>query len=352
MERISVKVVQLGKLQTDEVNNMLGVANLCQPTYYFDDVEDLKVDLSPYRLPNNSYDLDAATEQHVLPKYYDRPLIVLTSEPYGAPPRGSEEDGVYFSGALDTNVSIISTYLWENFEGERRLQLYLLFMIGTILISEYAGLHFHDETRGCLFDFCEKPINIYSSLKSDNFFCPTCYNYIERALRKGSINIDQLVSAMRIINRARGIELSCFISYSHKDEPFAKKLHSRMKKRKLKVWLAAEDLGDGKIHDQLERSIRLHDKLLLVLSNNSMSSEWVKTEIRWAMEVAIKENVNKLLPIRIVEMDSIKEWKLFDSDIGKDLAREIREYLIHDFSNWQDMKTFNRAFDRLMRFIR
>ena len=125
-----------------------------------------------------------------------------------------------------------------------------------------------------------------------------------------------------------------------------------MKKRKLKVWLAAEDLGDGKIHDQLERSIRLHDKLLLVLSNNSMSSEWVKTEIRWAMEVGIRENVNKLLPIRLVEMDPVKEWKLFDSDIGKDLAREIREYLIHDFSNWQDMKTFNQAFDRLMRYIR
>jgi len=70
------------------------------------------------------------------------------------------------------------------------------------------------------------------------------------------------------------------------------------------------------------------------------------------MEVGIRENVNKLLPIRLVEMDPVKEWKLFDSDIGKDLAREIREYLIHDFSNWQDMKTFNQAFDRLMRYIR
>ncbi|MHB9072702.1 MAG: TIR domain-containing protein [Desulfobaccales bacterium] len=351
MEPIRVKVVQLGKLQTDEVNNMLGVANLCQPTYYFDEVQDLKADLSPYRLPNKSYDLDTATEQHVLPKYYERPLIVLTSEPYGAPARGSEEEAFYLLGALETNVSIISTYLWKDFKSAWSLQLYLLFMIGTSLISEYAGLQFHDETRGCLFDFCEEPIDIYRSLKSDNFFCPTCNTYIERALREGRINLDQLVSAMRIINRARRIELSCFISYSHKDEAFAKKLYLRMKKRKLKVWLAAEDLGDGIIHDQLERSIRLHDKLLLVLSNNSMSSEWVKTEIRWAMDEAIKENVNKLLPIRLVEMDSVNEWKLFDSDIGKDLAREIRQYLIHDFSNWQDLKAFNRAFRRLIGYI-
>lgn len=352
MKTINTKVVQLGKLPTDEINNMLGVINLCQPTYYFDDVEDIKVDMSPYQLPNNSYDLDAATEEHVLPKYHDRPLIILTSEPYGSPARGSEEDWIYFSGALDTNVSIISTYLWESLQGERKLQPYLLFMIGTSLISEYADLHFHDETKGCLFDFCEEPIDIDRSLKSDNFFCPACNNYLDRALRQGSISIDQLVSAMRIINRARGIELSCFISYSHRDEGFAKKLYSRMKRSKLRVWLAAEDLGDGKIHEQLERSIRLHDKLLLVLSNNSMSSEWVKTEIRWAMEAAHRENANKLLPIRLAEMDDVREWKLFDADIGKDLAREIREYYIHDFSNWQDMKDFNQAFDRLMRYIR
>ena len=124
-----------------------------------------------------------------------------------------------------------------------------------------------------------------------------------------------------------------------------------MKRKKLQVWLAAEDLGDGKIHEQLERSIRLHDKLLIVLSNNSMSSEWVKTEIRWAMEVAIKEKADKLLPLRLVEMDTVKDWKLFDSDIGKDLAREIREYHIHDFSNWQDNKAFNKSFNRLLKYI-
>lgn len=352
MEPINVKVVQLGRLLTDEVNNMLGLSNLCQATYYFNDVEDIRVDLSPYRLPNNSYDLDAATQEHVLPKYNDRPLIVLTSEPYGAPPRGSREDGIYFSGVLDANVIIISTYLWESLEGVRRLQPYLLFKIGTSLILEYAGLHFHEETRGCLFDFCEEPSDIDSSLNSDTFFCPTCQNYIDRELKKGGINMDQLVSAMRIINRARGIELSCFISYSHKDEPFAKKLYSYMKKRNLNVWLATEDLGDGKIHEQIERSIRVYDKLLLVLSNNSMSSEWVKTEIRWANEVAIKEKVNKLLPIRLVEMDTVRKWKLFDSDIGKDLAREIRDYYIHDFSNWQDATAFKHAFDRLTRYIR
>jgi len=352
MESINVKVIQLGKLFTDEVNNILGVANLCQPTFYFDDVEDLKVDLSPYRLPNQNFDLDAVTKKHILPKYTDRPLIILSSEPYGSPPRGAEEDAVYFLGTLDTNVSIISTYLWESLEGPRRLQPYLLFMVGTSLISEYAGIHFHDESKGCLFDFCEEPSDIDLSLKSESFFCPICQGYINRALAKGDINIDLLISAMRLINRARGIELSCFISYSHKDEDFARRLYSRMKAKNLLVWLASQDLGEGKIHEQLERSIRLHDRLLLVLSHNSMSSEWVKTEIRWAIEDAIRKRANKLLPIRLVGLDAIKDWKLFNADIGKDLAQEIREYHIHDFSDWQNTKAFNQAFNRLMRYIK
>ncbi|RJP59408.1 MAG: toll/interleukin-1 receptor domain-containing protein [Deltaproteobacteria bacterium] len=351
MESINVRVIQLGKLPTDEVNNILGVANLCQNTFHFHEVKDDKVDLSPYRLPNQSFDLDAATEKHVLPKYTDRPLIILSSEPYGAPPRGAEEDAVYFMGTLDPNVSIISTHLWECLEGLRRLQPYLLFMIGTTLICEYAGVQFHEETKRCLFDFCEKAIDIDLSLKSDGFFCPNCQSYIDQALMKGDISIDLLISAMRLINRARGIELSCFISYSHKDEEFARKLYSRMKAKNLRVWLAAEDLGGGKIHEQLERSIRLHDRLLLVLSHNSMSSEWVKTEIRWTIEDAIRGRANKLLPIRLVTLDAIKEWKLFNADIGKDLAQEIREYQIHDFSNWQDTKVFNQAFRRLVRYI-
>jgi hypothetical protein len=353
MEPINVKVIQLGKLSTDEVSNILGVANLCQTTFYFDDVEDIKVDISPYRLPNQSFDLDAATEKHVLPKNTDRrPLIILSSEPYGAPPRGAEEDWVYFSGTLDTNVSIISTYLWESLEGPRRLQPYLLFMIGTSLISEYAGIHFHDESKGCLFDFCEEPSDIDLSLKSDSFFCPICQGYINRALAKGDISIDLLVSAMRLINRARGIELSCFISYSHKDEEFVRKLYSRMKAKNIRVWLAAEDLGEGKIYEQLERSIRLHDRLLLVLSHNSMLSEWVKTEIRWAIEDAIRGSANKLLPIRLVKLDAIREWKLFNADSGQDLAHEIRKYHIHDFSDWQNTKAFNQAFKRLMTYIK
>jgi uncharacterized protein YjbI with pentapeptide repeats len=88
---------------------------------------------------------------------------------------------------------------------------------------------------------------------------------------------------------------SCFISYSTKDEDFAKRLHSRLRDAKVRVWFAPEDIKGGvKLYDQIERAIQLHDRLLLVLSDNSLQSEWVMTEIRKAREVE-KSDVGDLV---------------------------------------------------------
>src|ERR1035438_3789953 len=76
---------------------------------------------------------------------------------------------------------------------------------------------------------------------------------------------------------------SCFISYSSKDEEFARRLHSRMREANMRVWFAPEDLKGGKkLHEQLFEAIQIHDRLLIVLSEHSIQSEWVMTEIRKA----------------------------------------------------------------------
>jgi len=143
---------------------------------------------------------------------------------------------------------------------------------------------------------------------------------------------------------------SCFISYSTKDDEFAKRLHSRMRDDNLRVWFSPEDIKGGeKLHEQIERAIQIHDRLLIVLSENSMQSEWVMTELRNARKVEVKEKRRKLFPIRLVDFGAIKEWKCFDADTGKDLAGEVREYFIPDFSNWKDHDAFEVAFARLLR---
>ena len=41
-----------------------------------------------------------------------------------------------------------------------------------------------------------------------------------------------------------------------------------------------------------------------------------------------------------------------DADTGQDLAKEVREYFIPDFSNWKDHDAFEKAFERLLHDLR
>ena len=123
-----------------------------------------------------------------------------------------------------------------------------------------------------------------------------------------------------------------------------------MRQAGLRVWFAPEDLKGGeKLLDQLERAIQLHDRLLLVLSENSIHSEWVMTEIRRAREAERKEGRRKLFPIRLTDFETLEKWKCPDSKSGQDLAEEVRQYHILDFSNWKMHDDFEKTFERLQR---
>ena len=146
---------------------------------------------------------------------------------------------------------------------------------------------------------------------------------------------------------------SCFISYSTKNQDFAERLHSKMRDMGLRVWFAPEDVQGGKkLHEQIDEAIRVYDKLLLVLSPESMNSEWVRTEIRKARKAEIKEGKRKLFPIRLVDFNTIREWECFDGDSGKHLGVEIRELFIPDFSNWKEHDSFEAAFQRLLKDLK
>ena len=89
---------------------------------------------------------------------------------------------------------------------------------------------------------------------------------------------------------------SCFISYSTKDQEFADRLHSDLQNRGVRCWFAPHDIQAGKkIHEQIDQAIRLYDRLLLILSEHSMNSEWVKTEIAHARQKEVNEG-RQVLP--------------------------------------------------------
>ena len=94
----------------------------------------------------------------------------------------------------------------------------------------------------------------------------------------------------------------------------------------------------------------MHDTLLLIRSEHSMASEWVKEEIARARKREAQEKRKMLFPVALVKYDPvIREWECFDADRGKDSAREIREYYIPDFSEWaRDHGAYQKALGKLV----
>src|SRR5947207_5735175 len=89
--------------------------------------------------------------------------------------------------------------------------------------------------------------------------------------------------------------------------------------------------GGCKSIEQIDRPIQVNDRLLLALSEHSMNSEWVKTEIRKARQAELRlpkssetsevfprqRQYQKLFPIRLVSLDRIRDWSCFDADTGQ-----------------------------------
>ncbi len=151
-----------------------------------------------------------------------------------------------------------------------------------------------------------------------------------------------------------GIEFySLFISYSTKDQKFADRLYADLQSKGVRCWFAPHEmLGGKKIIGQIDEAIRMYDKLLLILSPASMDSEWVRTEIAIARKREKEQKKEVLFPIALCPLKKIKEWEYFDSDIGKDSAREIREYHIPNFTKWKtDQDAYQKEFNKLLKAL-
>src|SRR5262249_10026873 len=73
---------------------------------------------------------------------------------------------------------------------------------------------------------------------------------------------------------------SCFISYSSKDEILARRLHADLQAQGVRCWFAPHDIKIGdKIRSRIDEAIHVHEKLLLLLSEHALASNWVEDEV-------------------------------------------------------------------------
>ncbi|HKS25565.1 MAG TPA: toll/interleukin-1 receptor domain-containing protein [Thermoanaerobaculia bacterium] len=137
---------------------------------------------------------------------------------------------------------------------------------------------------------------------------------------------------------------SCFLSYSSQDDAFVRRLHADLQQRKIKTWFAPEDLKIGdRFRSRIDESIRIHDKLVLVLSAHSIDSPWVRREVEAALDREDRENKDVLFPITLDDA-------VFES--GADWAAEVRRRHIGKFHNWKSHDDYSVALDRLVRDLK
>jgi hypothetical protein len=91
------------------------------------------------------------------------------------------------------------------------------------------------------------------------------------------------------------------------------------------------------------RKIDLRDRVVLILSEHSINSDWVEDEVTAGFEEERKRGQEVLFPIRLDEtvMTTKEAW-----------AAKLRARLIGDFRGWKDHDKYAKQFERVLRDLK
>ncbi len=134
---------------------------------------------------------------------------------------------------------------------------------------------------------------------------------------------------------------SCFISYSRKNEEFAHKLYEDLQACGVSCWLTTEKLKKrDRKHAIISSAVNLHDKLIMILSEDSIDNVRTENEFNHAVEKEMEKGKLVLMPISLDDAVKYTEqpWAI----------KMRRSRHMADFSMWQDSDTYQEALSCLL----
>ena len=153
---------------------------------------------------------------------------------------------------------------------------------------------------------------------------------------------NQILYKIYDLQASQAVQVSpLFISYNHGDSKFVAKIGKSLTQKGIRYWRDIHDMKSGRIENQIDRAIRHNPTVLLVLSTNSIKSDWVEHEVRTARELEKELGRDTLCPIALDD-----SWK--NSPWPKRVMEQVMEYNILDFSEWEDDVKFEGMFRRLI----
>lgn len=146
---------------------------------------------------------------------------------------------------------------------------------------------------------------------------------------------------------------SCFISYSHEDKAFARRLHDGLQGRGIRCWRDEHELLPGDpINRSIDLAIRRLDKVLLCCSEAALNSWWVNDEVEKAIqkERLLKANrgreIYALIPLNL-------DGYLFSCEYQSEFESVLKKRLASDFTGWEhDNAKFEAAFEKVVAALR
>jgi uncharacterized protein YjbI with pentapeptide repeats len=145
----------------------------------------------------------------------------------------------------------------------------------------------------------------------------------------GNEEINKTLHQIHGLRATQALQISpLFISHSPVDGRFADKIGGKLAEKGIRYWQDVHDMNAARMEKQIDRAIRQNPTVLLVLSEHSLSSDWVEYEVHAARELMKETGRAVLYPVALDD-----GWK--NSRWPKRIVEQLMEYNILDFSAWK-----------------